>query len=67
MEFCSNIIPNIYNLKLQKLRMQGVFRTLENREKATNTLKKCNVEAIFYGSFSQEVTEEVSLEEYISE
>jgi len=67
LKLCTSIIPNIYNLKLQKLRMQGVFRTLENREKAENVLKKCNIEAIFNGSFSPEVTEEVSLQEYISE
>ena len=47
--------------------MQGVFRTLENRQKAENVLKKCNIEAIFNGSFSPEVTEEVSLQEYFSE
>jgi hypothetical protein len=47
--------------------MQGVFRTIENREKAVNCLKKFNVEAIFNGSFSPEVTEEISLEEYFSD
>ena len=67
LDFCKNVIPNVYNLKLRKLYMQGVFRTLENREIASNALKKCNVQAVFDGSWNPEITEEVSLQEYLSE
>jgi hypothetical protein len=47
--------------------MQGVFRTLEKREIASNSLKKCNVQSVFDGTWTPEITEEVSMQEYLSE
>ena len=47
--------------------MLGVFRTIKNRELATNSLKKCNVEGLFSGKFSWLKEDEISTVEYTSE
>jgi len=40
---------------------------LEKRETASNALKKCNVQSVFDGTWSPDITEEVSVKEYLSE
>ena len=67
LKFTCKDLPNIYNLKLQKLRLQGVFRTLENRQKVRDALDTMFVECVLDGSWNPEVTEEVSNKEYVSD
>jgi hypothetical protein len=47
--------------------MQGVFRTIKNRDLAKNALKKCNVEGAFSGSMIWSKPDDISTVEYKSE
>jgi len=47
--------------------MQGVFRTIKNRDLAKNALKKCNIEGVFNGSTFWSKPDDISTVEYKSE
>lgn len=47
--------------------MQGVFRTIKNRDLAKNALNKCNIEGLFNGSAFLLKPDDISTVEYKSE
>jgi hypothetical protein len=64
LQFAEKDLPNIYNLKLKHIQLQGVLRKLENRDKIKHALKNIDITCVLDGSWSQEETEEVSNVEY---
>jgi len=67
MQFLHKEIPYTYNLKLKFIKMQGVFRKIENREQVIKLLENRKIKCVLDGSWSADVTEEVSQIEYKSE